>query len=60
MVKESNGKTWFCCPKCGKKIHPVAPGACGVFVVCRQRRKDGKRCGWSGEIRYPVENVDII
>ena len=41
MLKEINGKVWFCCPQCGKKIHPVAPGARGVFVVCKQRRADG-------------------
>lgn len=55
MVKEINGKDWFCCPRCGKKIHPVKPGACGVFVVCKQKRADGRRCNWAGEITYSKE-----
>lgn len=53
MLKEINGKVWFCCPQCGKKIHPVAPGARGVFVVCKQRRGDGTRCNWRGECKWP-------
>lgn len=57
MVKEINGQTWFCCPKCGKKIHPVKPGACGVFAICKQKRKDGSRCNWSGEITYFAEKA---
>ena len=52
MIKEINGKTWFCCPDCGKKIHPVKPGARGVYVMCKQKRQDGTRCNWSGEIKY--------
>ena len=55
MLKEINGKVWFCCPKCGKKIHPVAPGAHGVFVVCKQRRADGTRCNWRGECSWPKD-----
>lgn len=45
MVKSINGKFWYCCPKCGQKIHPVSQGAIcsGVYVECR-------RCGWSGEM----------
>ena len=45
MLKEINGKVWFCCPQCGKKIHPVAPGA----------RADGKRCNWRGECKWPKD-----
>lgn len=52
MLKIINGKTWFCCPKCGKKIHPVDPGARGVLVVCKGKRPDGTRCNWAGEIKY--------
>lgn len=52
MVKEIGGQMWFCCPKCGKKIHPVKVGAQGVFAVCKQKRKDGSRCNWAGEICY--------
>ena len=53
MLREINGKVWFCCPQCGKKIHPVVPGARGVFVVCKQRRGDGTRCNWRGECKWP-------
>lgn len=52
MLKRQNGKTWFCCPNCGKKIHPVKPGARGVLVKCNQKRADGEKCGWEGEIRF--------
>lgn len=52
MLREINGKVWFCCPQCGKKIHPVKPDARGVYAVCKQKRKDGSRCNWSGEIRW--------
>lgn len=55
MVKVIDGQTWFCCPKCGKKIHPVKVGAQGVFAVCKQKRKDGSRCNWAGEICYQNE-----
>ncbi len=57
MLKEINGKVWFCCPQCGKKIHPVAPGAGGVYVVCKQRRDDGKRCSWRGECCWPKDTA---
>lgn len=52
MIKTINGKTWFCCPQCGKKIHPVKPGAQGVLVACKGKRPDGTRCNWAGEIKY--------
>lgn len=52
MVKSYNGKAWFCCPQCGKKIHPVKPGARGVLVKCSQRLTDGRKCGWEGEIKW--------
>lgn len=55
MLKEINGKVWFCCPQCGKKFHPVAPGARGVFVICKQRRADGTRCNWRGECSWPKD-----
>nr|DAL53653.1 MAG TPA_asm: hypothetical protein [Caudoviricetes sp.]DAP24363.1 MAG TPA: hypothetical protein [Caudoviricetes sp.]DAV93428.1 MAG TPA: hypothetical protein [Caudoviricetes sp.]DAZ31307.1 MAG TPA: hypothetical protein [Caudoviricetes sp.] len=25
MIKEINGKTWYCCPYCGKALFPVRP-----------------------------------
>lgn len=52
MVKTINGETWFCCPQCGQKIHPVKPGARGVMVACKGKTKDGARCTWRGEIRW--------
>ena len=52
MIKEINGKTWFCCPVCGQKIHPVRPGAQGVFAMCKGKKPDGGRCNWAGEIRW--------
>lgn len=52
MIKEINGRTWFCCPECGQKIHPVKLGACGVFAICKGKKSDGTRCNWSGEIRW--------
>lgn len=55
MVRRIQGRNWFCCPECGRKIHPVALGARGVFVTCKGKRPDGKKCGWSGEIRCPTE-----
>jgi len=54
MVKEIDGQMWFCCPACGKKIHPVLPGARGVIAVCKQKRADGTRCNWTGEIKYDI------
>lgn len=52
MLKIINGETWFCCPQCGQKIHPVKPGARGVMVACKGKTKDGARCTWRGEIRW--------
>ena len=52
MIKEINGKTWFCCPVCGQKIHPVKLGAQGVFAMCKGKKPDGGRCDWAGEIRW--------
>lgn len=60
MIKEFDGQAWFCCPNCGKKIHPVKPGARGVFAVCKQKRADGSRCNWAGEITYPVPSGNQI
>lgn len=51
MIKSINGRTWFCCPACGKKLHPVAPGARGVWTKCRGKLPSGERCGWTGEVR---------
>lgn len=47
MVKEINGRRWFCCPRCGKKLNPLQAGAVcrGVLAQCRERR-----CGWAGEM----------
>lgn len=54
MVKEIDGRWWYCCPRCGKKLHPPPPQAgavCrGVLARCRGIRRDGSRCGWAGEI----------
>ena len=52
MIREIEGRTWFCCPQCGKKLHPVDRGARGVYVMCKQKRRDGTRCCWSGEVRW--------
>ena len=52
MIKKIGGFTWFCCPECGKKLHPVNRGAHGVFTQCRGKLPDGRRCGWRGEVRY--------
>ena len=52
MIKQIDGHDWFCCPVCGKKIHPVLPGAYGVLVKCSGRTREGQRCSWSGEIKY--------
>lgn len=52
MIREIAGRTWFCCPQCGKKLHPVDRGARGVYVMCKQKRRDGTRCCWSGEVRW--------
>lgn len=52
MIREIGGWWWFCCPRCGKKLHPLRPDAIcrGVLGRCRGVRRDGTRCGWSGEI----------
>lgn len=52
MLKTINGETWFCCPECGQKIHPVKPGARGVMVSCKGKKKDGAKCTWRGEISW--------
>lgn len=52
MIRYINGEPWFCCPKCGKKIHPVKPGARGVYAICKNRLPDGTRCNWRGEIKW--------
>lgn len=43
MVKIIGGRWWYCCPKCGKKIHPLDPAAScsGVYTQCRA-------CKWQG------------
>lgn len=51
MLKIIDGQTWFCCPQCGQKLHPVKPGARGVFAVCKGKR-GGVKCNWSGEINW--------
>lgn len=52
MIKTIDNITWFCCPKCGKKIHPVKPGAFGVYAMCKGRLPNGCKCDWQGEITY--------
>lgn len=58
MIKEINGRWWYCCPLCGKKLLPLQYGAeChGVLTQCRERRMDGIRCGWKGEIIVEAED----
>lgn len=43
MVKIIGGRWWYCCPRCGKKIHPLDPTAScsGVYTQCRA-------CKWQG------------
>lgn len=60
MLKKINGETWYCCPECGQKIHPVKPGARGVMVACKGKKKDGTRCTWTGEIRWDAAIKDSI
>ena len=61
MIKIINGTTWFCCPGCGQKIHPVTPGAQGVLAICKARKRDGSRCNWAGEITYkPQEKPNYV
>lgn len=52
MVKRYDGELWYCCPRCGKKLFIVLPDAVcrGVFLKCKGVRKDGNKCGWSGEM----------
>jgi len=52
MIKKIKGQLWFCCPKCGKRIFPVQPGAVckGILWKCKGKFPDGTSCGWSGEI----------
>lgn len=52
MLKQISGRVWFCCPLCGKKIHPVKPGARGVYAKCKGKTETGLPCNWSGEITY--------
>lgn len=52
MLKKIGNETWFCCPECGQKLHPVKPGARGVMITCKGKIADGKKCTWSGEIRW--------
>lgn len=53
MIKKINGQEWFCCPVCGKKLHPVVPGAVcrGLLAKCRGKLPDGSKCTWTGEIK---------
>lgn len=55
MIKKINGENWFCCPKCGQKLHPVKPGARGVYVKCKGKI-NGEKCDWFGEICWPVSS----
>lgn len=52
MIKEIEGQWWYCCPRCGKKLILLQQGAVchGIMAQCRERRKDGNRCGWRGEV----------
>lgn len=50
MIKRFQEQDWFCCPECGQKIHPVVPGACGVFAVCKAKVSRQERCNWRGEV----------
>lgn len=60
MVKKIKGKLWYCCPKCGKRLHPIQPGAVcrGVIGQCRGRLPNGAPCGWKGEIIIGEEQPD--
>lgn len=50
MIREVDGRWWFCRPRCGKKLYPLQAGAVcrGVLVQCRRWGKSG--CGWEGEM----------
>lgn len=45
MIKLIGGELYFCCPKCGKKLHRISPDAAcnGVTTFCKQ-------CKWEGEL----------
>ena len=45
MVKKIGGLNWFCCPKCGKKLFPLANDAFCRGVLCKCRM-----CKWEGEM----------
>lgn len=47
MIREVDGRWWFCRPRCGKKLYPLQAGAVcrGVLAQCRERG-----CDWAGEI----------
>ena len=53
MVKEVDGRWWYCCPRCGKKLNPLQTGAVcwGVLAQCR-----AARCGWEGEMVVSAED----
>lgn len=59
MIKEIDGQTWFCCPECGKKLHPVKRGARGVLTRCRGKLPDGRKCDWSGEVLWDPDWGDV-
>ena len=59
MIKEIDGQTWFCCPGCGKKLHPVKRGAGGVLTRCRGKLPDGRKCDWSGEVLWDPDWGDV-
>lgn len=48
MVKTINGNLWFCCPRCGNKLHPVEQDAIchGIITEC-------VRCKWRGPMEVP-------
>lgn len=37
MIKEIDGKRWYCCPRCGQKLFRVIQGstAKAILVFCR-------------------------
>lgn len=53
MVKTIDGKNWFCCPVCGKKLFILYPGAVcrGVQAKCRGKLPSGGKCTWEGEVK---------
>ena len=59
MIKEIDGQAWFCCPECGKKLHPVKRGARGVLTRCRGKLPDGRTCDWSGEGLWDPDWGDV-